>query len=783
MSHDVALRVARQLLQAGATLFVTYPDPEEKSGYKLRKNWAGLPRDENVLRSWRPGYGLAMVCGGPFDVIDIDPRNGGSLQVLRDAPFTLPKVYAEVRTPSGGVHLYIAALNVHKAGNILPGIDLQAGAEDGRGRGFVFLPPTSRVSKEDGETREYTWAKLSPGSWRTEEDESGASLRAWLTSNRPKTTPKAEAPGKPPPRVQDTPPRNPPASVKIDKFLAPKQDVLGNPAAALEDGRHNGVVKIAGAAIDTGMSWDDYAEFMEERIWPLTQEASGAGEYDWDEFQFDLTDCWERWHKDTKADPDAIPQGSALSAPALADMLVRDGLTEWRVDPEENAWYRWEAPTWENLSRATVHRVVADFLADLHQRAVRQHADESTRKVIRTWRDTPGRADHLLKLAAGDPAIQLTQGFDTQPYILNTDAGVIDLQAAVLEVREPRLTDYVRKSTGVAFDPDATHADWDTALTSIEDAEARAWFQVYMGAALIGRPPDDASVLFQVGGGANGKTTITDAIVAAMGDYATMASDKILLGSADSIPTEVMDLAGRRLAIVEELPQGRHMNLARLKQLTGGKSLRARALYRNTEEFPVTHTLVINSNFTPRVPEVDHGTWRRLLVLPYTKRWDLDGHAPDPQIRVRLTEGGPQRQAVLAWLVAGARKHLALRAAGTPLQLPACMVKAREAWRQEEEPIADFLQEQCVRDPDGVVLFRDLVRAFLAWRGRVSPSNRDWSDQVFWARFRQDRTVQEWALTWKARQKNVRETSVSRPSGVNEPIPKQALVIYGLRFG
>lgn len=781
MTDNVALRVARQLLQAGATLFVTYPDPDEKSGYKLRKNWAGLPRDEDVLKMWRPGYGLAMVCGGPFDVIDIDPRNGGSRQALLDAPFTLPKIYAEVHTPSGGVHLYIAALNVHKAGNILPGIDLQAGAEDGRGRGFVFLPPTSRVSKEDDTTvREYTWAKLTKGKWLLEEDESGASMRAWLTSTRPKTTPKNEAPAarqapKPaPPREQN--------HARVDRFLAPKQDVLGNPAAALEDGRHNGVVKIAGAAIDTGLSWDDFVEFMEERIWPLTQEAGGAGEYDWDEFQFDLTDCWERWHKDTKEDPDAIPQGSALSAPALADLLTRDGLTEWRVEPDQNQWFSWDGSTWEDQSKATVHRVVADFLADLHQRAVRQHADEATRKVIRTWRDTPGRADHLLKLAAGDPAIQLTQGFDTAPLLLNTDSGVLQLDAEVLEPRPARLTDYVRKTTAVAFAPDAEHPDWTMALTSIQP-EALDWYQTYVGAALIGRPPEDSSVLFQVGVGANGKTTITDAIVAAMGDYATMASDKILLGSADSIPTEVMDLAGRRLAVVEELPQGRHLNLARLKQLTGSQSLRARALYRNTEEFRVTHTLVINSNYTPRIPEVDHGTWRRLLVLPFLKRWDQTGHAPDPGIRHRLTDGVAQRQAVLAWLVAGARKSLALRAAGKPLLLPECMTKAREAWRQEEEPIADFLQEQCVRDPDGVVLFRDLVRAFIAWRSRVSPSNREWSDQVFWARFRQDRTTTEWGLTWRNRVKNVRETAISRPSGINEPIPKQALLIHGIKFG
>ena len=44
----------------------------------------------------------------------------------------------------------------------MPGLDLQGGREDGSGRGFVFLPPTVRPSKVDGERRGYRF-EVAPG--------------------------------------------------------------------------------------------------------------------------------------------------------------------------------------------------------------------------------------------------------------------------------------------------------------------------------------------------------------------------------------------------------------------------------------------------------------------------------------------------------------------------------------------------------------------------------------------------------------------------------------------
>ena len=93
--------------------------------------------NEKRLATATPGCGYGMVCGHLYDVIDVDPRNGGeaSLRILAGEG-SIPRVHWVVKTTSDGWHLYIDPLNAGKHPGFMPGIDLQAAAS------FVFIPPT-----------------------------------------------------------------------------------------------------------------------------------------------------------------------------------------------------------------------------------------------------------------------------------------------------------------------------------------------------------------------------------------------------------------------------------------------------------------------------------------------------------------------------------------------------------------------------------------------------------------------------------------------------------------
>lgn len=184
-----ALTVARQLAQSGVPIFLLRPDAESKTGYHTPKEWQHTIPDPSVVDRWTPGMAIAAVTGIIYDVLDVDPRNGGSIDALDGA---MPNVYATVSTPSGGLHYWIKSLGVPK-GIVHKGIDYQGGSimpntSGSHGRGFVFLPPTTRASKVSGDVHAYAWDQEPPAAatqgWIS--DESGDALRALLQVKKQK---------------------------------------------------------------------------------------------------------------------------------------------------------------------------------------------------------------------------------------------------------------------------------------------------------------------------------------------------------------------------------------------------------------------------------------------------------------------------------------------------------------------------------------------------------------------------------------------------------------------
>jgi AAA domain/Bifunctional DNA primase/polymerase, N-terminal len=158
--YSDALADAHALVDLGIPVFAGRLDDEGNPDRldNRWKNWQDKKPSHRLVDSWRQGDALCAVAGYAYDVLDYDPRNGGEMSLARlsrDLDEDGPEVYWRVSTPSGGQHLYVAALGIGKHTGFLPGLDLQGGKPDGSGRGFVFLPPTVRPSKETGERAGY----------------------------------------------------------------------------------------------------------------------------------------------------------------------------------------------------------------------------------------------------------------------------------------------------------------------------------------------------------------------------------------------------------------------------------------------------------------------------------------------------------------------------------------------------------------------------------------------------------------------------------------------------
>ena len=137
------------------------------------------------------------------------------------------------------------------------------------------------------------------------------------------------------------------------------------------------------------------------------------------------------------------------------------------------------------------------------------------------------------------------------------------------------------KCTGVNYRPGATHSDWEKALKALPEESAR-WMHQRFGQAITGHPtPDDIMPVMQ-GSGANAKTTWLIAIMRSTGDYSVAVPERVLLANPSDHPTEMMTLRGARLAVIEETPETRHLNVKRLKDALGSETMTARHIAKDT---------------------------------------------------------------------------------------------------------------------------------------------------------------------------------------------------------
>lgn len=165
-SQSIAIEVAHRLVDLGVPLFTAWRNHGPGGEFILPSAWPEFRPNHRQVELWKPGHALCMVTGVVFDVIDIDPRNGGADGIIELAQALGwdteggPQEYGLARTPSNGEHHLIGRTGLRK-GKPAKGVDLQAGDGHGEGRGFVYIAPTVRVSKYgpcEGQEVEYRWS-------------------------------------------------------------------------------------------------------------------------------------------------------------------------------------------------------------------------------------------------------------------------------------------------------------------------------------------------------------------------------------------------------------------------------------------------------------------------------------------------------------------------------------------------------------------------------------------------------------------------------------------------
>jgi len=423
-----------------------------------------------------------------------------------------------------------------------------------------------------------------------------------------------------------------------------------------------------------------------------------------------------------------------------ARLYIEQNKNLFLYDVAAGRWYIWDIHFWtkDNLGEATraIDGVIELYAQESQRQAWQRlqsekagRTDEAKRhkeiedcllKRIRALQ-TVSRKENVLKLAkiGADSLAIKGDEWDRDPWRLACQNGVINLKTGNLEPGKP--DDFIKTVAPVEYKGiDIPAPIFERFIFEIFNGnqELILFIQRLLGYGITGLTNWHVYPIFHGPQGRNGKGTLLEIIKYVLGDLAYKARSETLLesghtpqrGSADA---DTLAFKGKRIIWASETSEGRRLNASRIKELCGGDTLNARAVYgRDPVEFSPTHLLILLTNERPQATASDAALWERILLIPFDVRFvdnpkGQNERKADHELLDKLKLEAP---VILAWLVRGC---LLWQRDG--LNPPDCVKAATREYQKEEDLIERFLNDRCLIGPTYEIQAGILYKIYQTW--------------------------------------------------------------------
>jgi putative DNA primase/helicase len=394
-----------------------------------------------------------------------------------------------------------------------------------------------------------------------------------------------------------------------------------------------------------------------------------------------------------------------------AERLVADHGNDLRYAPGLG-WFAWDGRRWKLDKDGEPMRRAKRMVRAIYATAA-EIDDDAQRKRLTAWATTSeseARLRAAVKLAEIDRAVIVDPDeLDANPWLFNAANGTVDLRTG--ELRAHDRADILTKITPVVYEPDVRSDLWESFLERVTggDQELLGFLQRAVGYTLTGHTSEEV-LFFMHGSTATGKSTKLEAIKAVLGEYAAVADfETFLKRSGDAgIRNDVARLAGARFVLSIEVDDGKALAEGLLKLLTGGDTVAARFLYRETFEFQPRFKLWLAANARPRVSADDAAIWRRILQVPFVHV--IPEAERDERVKLQLRTDPGVHTAILAWAVEGCLQWQKIG-----LAVPKSVLDYTAEYRAENDPLRHWLADRCDLRPEAWASTGRIRQSYEAW--------------------------------------------------------------------
>jgi len=399
-----------------------------------------------------------------------------------------------------------------------------------------------------------------------------------------------------------------------------------------------------------------------------------------------------------------------LSDAGNAERLVDRHGDKIRYCPQWGSWLVYDGQRWKRDETSQITTLAKETIRDAHEEALNIEDEYKRKRVITHLLSSE---DHykiraMVSSAKSIQRIVVTQDrLDGDRMLLNVINGTIDLRTGQARDHDPK--DLITQLAPVEYRQDADCPRFKGFLTRIFDGDAELvrFVQVAKGYSVTGMT-GERCLFIEWGEGANGKSTLNNTIMHILGDYhkATQAETLFSKKNQDGIRNDLARLKGSRYVTTSESNQGRSLDEAMVKQITGDDPVLARFLHREFFEFQPEFKVWLSTNHKPIIRGTDSAIWSRIRLIPFEvqipKKQQIQGLS---EIFYREEASG-----ILNWLVEGC---LQWSASGLP---PAdAVMEATEDYRNDMDTLATFVGDTINECDNGYVSVADLYKAYEAW--------------------------------------------------------------------
>jgi len=374
-----------------------------------------------------------------------------------------------------------------------------------------------------------------------------------------------------------------------------------------------------------------------------------------------------------------------------------------------NVWLNWTGQRWKRddcgFAKNCASQVARKRIADAHGAGEREEIKRELAWAFSSENTAGINGTLSLAQAIADLTV-LPDEFDSDPWALNVQNGILDLRTGRLGRHDPDA--YHTKLAPVRWNPDATCPTFLKFLERVLPSESlRGYVQRAAGYSLTGVIREHVLFLCY-GTGANGKSTWFEILARLQGGYSRTIPASLLTGERRTAgpEPELAELRGARFVRASESDDHARLSEGFVKAATGGDTIMARRCYEDPTEFVPSHKLWLGTNHRPQIRGVDLGIWRRIKMIPWTVT--IPREDQDPGLLEAIMR---EREGILAWQVRGCLDWQRHGLGEAPE-----VAQATEEYRLDSDIFGQFLADRCILREDHRTDATTLRAAYNAWR-------------------------------------------------------------------